>query len=110
MVHVLDQRAGLTSLGEDIWKEISSNTGRELSACRKFGTDYMIKLSGRNGLVARWSRADDMFFEEGLIKYGADPELWNKLRVLLPDKSVDMLKERYKWLWRLCDNLPPVQM
>ena len=31
-------------------------------------------------------------FEAGLIAYGADPELWNKMRVLLPDKSIGMLK------------------
>ena len=31
-------------------------------------------------------------FEAGLIVYGADAELWNKMRILLPDKSIGMLK------------------
>eukprot|EP00658_Telonema_sp_P-2_P076248 TRINITY_DN6640_c0_g1_i1.p1 TRINITY_DN6640_c0_g1~~TRINITY_DN6640_c0_g1_i1.p1 ORF type:complete len:193 (-),score=50.36 TRINITY_DN6640_c0_g1_i1:436-1014(-) len=105
LVHTLDKR---TNLDPALWQEIAVATGRDEASCKKFAMEYLLKLSARNGLGTKWSRNDEMLFEEGLIKYGAEPELWQKVHLLLPDKSINMLKERYKWMWRLCHALPPI--
>jgi len=110
LVSLMDQKLANSEppTAPEFWQDAARTTGRSEPECQKFAMEYLVKLSARDGLSGVWNRKDDMLFEAGLIAYGADPELWNKLRVLLPDKSVGMLKDRYKRLWKLCENIPVI--